>query len=311
MSKPPIIEHAVSIDVGGGVQLSGMAVVPDRVGSRAGVLLLSGSGPLDRDSNMNGQRLAVSSTLAAALASAGVASLRFDKRGVAASSGDYASTGFDAETADAVSAFETLRAFEGIDPDRVGVMGHSVGATISARLAAGTGGVAFAVLLACAAVTGAEVMAWQTDRIAAGLPGPSWTLGRLFRRNQARNIQKLAESTTDVVRIGRKDEPARWMREYRAYDPRTDLVNVSCPILAITGDKDIQVDPDELVEIESMVRGPCTTLAPANLTHVLRNSPHKPSITRYSKLIRKPVEPSLVQMITDWVTAVTAASGPI
>lgn len=56
-------------------------------------LLISGSGPLDRNSNMPGQALSIASAVASHLAHHGIASLRYDKRGVAASAGEYLRTG--------------------------------------------------------------------------------------------------------------------------------------------------------------------------------------------------------------------------
>lgn len=302
-------DPTVTVDVGG-AELAGTAVVPLGDGPRPGALLLSGSGPLDRDSNTEDQRLDVSSTLAAALAAVGVATLRFDKRGVAASSGDFLTAGFHDEADDAAAALAALRGVDGVDPDNVGVIGHSVGATIAARLAARVDGTRFAVLIACAASPGAEVMAWQTDRIASGLPGPSWALGRAFRWSQARNLRRLDDSDQPVLRVGRTDQPAKWMREYRAHEPLDDLTAVECPVLAITGGKDIQVDPLDLARIEAAVAGPCTTHAPPDLTHVLRTSPHPPSITRYRELLNEPVDDDLVESVVAWTVERTGPTSP-
>lgn len=83
------------------MKLAATLTLPGGDGPFPGCLLLSGSGPLDRDSNMPGQRLDIASSLAAALADAGVATLRYDKRGVGESTGDYLLASFDDETADA------------------------------------------------------------------------------------------------------------------------------------------------------------------------------------------------------------------
>ena len=305
MADRQVEVRSVSISSDDNVLLSGTAVVPTGDGSVPGVLLLSGSGPLDRDSNMPGQHLDISSTLAEALGAGGVASLRFDKRGVAASSGDFVSTGFDAETNDAATAFGALSDIDGIDSERIGVVGHSVGATIAARLGADSESVAFAVLLGCAASSGAEVMAWQTGRIAEGLRGPSWALGRRFRRKQARIFERLDASTDEMLGSGNEAVPAKWMREYRAHDPLADLAALRCPVLAITGGKDIQVNPAELVQIEAAVMGPCTTLILSDLTHVLRTSIRKPSINRYRELLQQPVDNDLVETITTWTISHT------
>ncbi len=83
------------------VELVGELTSPESAGSHPAALILSGSGPLDRDSNMPEQKLDIANALASALAARGVASLRYDKRGVGESGGDYLVTGFDQETSDA------------------------------------------------------------------------------------------------------------------------------------------------------------------------------------------------------------------
>ena len=164
----------VAITASDGCVLSGTLAVPDTGRARSAALLLSGSGPLDRDSNMEGQILGISWAFAGILAKDGVASLRYDKRGVGRSGGNYTGSGFHLERSDAFAAREFLRNVAGVDPSRVGVVGHSVGATIALQMAAADTTVAFAVLLAAAASSGREVMEWQSDRIAATLPGPNW-----------------------------------------------------------------------------------------------------------------------------------------
>lgn len=120
-----------------GTELTGSVLWPDHaVSGRPATLLISGSGPVDRDSNMAGQRSDIARSLAVALAEAGIASLRYDKRGTGSSSGDYLRTGFDQETEDAATALVTLRALDGVDLARTGVTGHSVGAVVAMRLAA-------------------------------------------------------------------------------------------------------------------------------------------------------------------------------
>jgi alpha/beta superfamily hydrolase len=122
---------------------------------------------------MPGQALSVADALAAALAERGVASLRFDKRGVSESEGDYLTAGFQAETDDAFAAFRALRGLPGVDTERVAVIGLSVGATIAMRIAAAEKGLAGVVLLAGSHRPGTEVMERQSKRIAESLRRPS------------------------------------------------------------------------------------------------------------------------------------------
>ena len=272
------------------------------------LLILSGSGPLDRDSNMKGQKLDVAVAIAEALAAVGVASLRYDKRGVGESDGDYLSMGFDDETSDAAVALDTLRVTDGVDPARVGVVGHSVGATIAIRLAAQGEGVAAAILLCAAASCGRDVMSWQSDRIAATLPGPDWLAPRWLRRRQQRDPGPPGVLHRVHVRLHRSPLPAGWFRGYMAYDPAVDLAAIRCPVLAVTGAKDLQVDSTDVARIGTLVAGPFTGETPENLTHVLRSQLGRPTIGSYRKLLEQPVDDELLRTITSWTVSTLGLS---
>ena len=145
-----------------GTQLAGTLQLPNlpREAPRPAVLLISGSGPLDRNSNTDAQSLNIASAIAEHLATIGIASLRFDKRGTGASGGNYATTGFNDETDDAATALHHLANLDGIDAGRIAVIGHSAGATIAIRLAVFEFVVFVAVLLAAAASRGERVLEW-------------------------------------------------------------------------------------------------------------------------------------------------------
>ena len=194
---------------------------------RPAVLLISGSGPLDRDSNMPGQRLDISRAFAEHLAERGIASLRYDKRGAGAFGGDDTQPGFDTETSDAADALDQLVALDHVDPDRISVVGHSVGATLAIRLAASTPRLAAIVLLAGAASSGARVLEWQSGQIGRTLPGPNWLTGRIFRAMQRRSHAKLEKPETDSMTAARAQLSGRWFREYVPYAPAQDLPRVS------------------------------------------------------------------------------------
>jgi pimeloyl-ACP methyl ester carboxylesterase len=300
------MEEPVAFAADDGVTLAGALTRPELGGPAPAALVLSGSGPLDRDSNMPGQTLDVANAIAAALAERGVASLRYDKRGVGGSGGDYLTTGFERETADAGAALDALRRAAGVDGERVAVVGHSVGAVIAIRLASEDDRLAGAVLLAAAARPGEKVMRDQAERVARTMRGPARLATPWVVRRQAAARQALRTSTGDVVRIARADLPARWFREYMSYDPVPALRAIRYPVLAITGRNDIQVDPEDVARIGRLVQAPVTGETPERLTHLLRTHP-RPGLGGYRAQLRRPVDAALLERIATWVAARTAA----
>ncbi|MGI9595186.1 MAG: alpha/beta hydrolase [Acidimicrobiales bacterium] len=278
-----------------GATLAGTLLLP--VDPLGGVLFLNGSGPLDRDSNLDGQGLNIANTFAEALADAGWASLRFDKRGVGASSGNAVTGGFDDETTDAAAALEHLRT-EVAAPTIV--VGHSVGGTIAIRLAA-RHPIDGVVLLATPAQPLRDVSRWQTDRIAATLPGPSWLAPPLFKAAQRRGWRAIDRSTGDSIRGVFRRHPARWFREALAYDPAPDLATITCPVLAVTGRKDLQVDHADVATIGTTVTGPFRGETPSELTHLLRSEPDKAGIMTYKRQMKRPVDSTLVEDVVAWI----------
>ena len=164
---------------------------------------------------------------------------------------------------------EALRARPETTGD-VAVIGHSVGATVAMRLARSARPPDAYVFLAGAAIPGEQVMAWQSRRIAATLPIPWRWFRRTLERRQAADRARLLASTGATLRVRRQDLPAQWFREYMTYDPAADLVAINRPVLAVTGMKDVQVDPADVAVIGRMVTGPFEGETPDDLTHVLR-----------------------------------------
>ncbi len=119
-----------------GVTLAGTLSIPTGAGPHPAVVLMTGSGPQDRDESLPGLILKPFALLADALAKAGVAVLRYDDRGTAHSTGDYASATIDDFTADGAAALDWLRGRDEVDPARVGILGHSEGGVYIADIAA-------------------------------------------------------------------------------------------------------------------------------------------------------------------------------
>ena len=287
----------------GGYQLAGTLLLPAATPAAAAVLI-SGSGPIDRDSNMKKQKLNVMRDVAEHLAAAGIASFRYDKRGVGDSEGDYRSTGLYENIADAAAAVEAVRRHRDVDLDNVFVIGHSEGAFIASDLARSSD-IAGAVLLSGAAHTGEEVMRWQAAQIADTIPRPVKLLLKLLRKDvlsiQDKRLTQLKESQKDVERIQLVRINAKWFREFLAFDPSRALRRVRVPILAITGSKDIQVNPADVSLMEELVPTEFTGEVLPDVTHLLRRDDGPAGLKTYKKQMKRPVDRRLLEMVASWV----------
>lgn len=217
-----------------GLPLSGTLTLPAGLGPHPAVLLLHGSGRLDRDANTGRLRMELGKPLAAALAQNGIASLRYDRRGTGATPGDWRATGFDDNRDDGEAALRALAERSDIHADAVGVVGHSEGAVHVMSLAT-TPAVKAVVLLAGFARSGEDALRRQGSMIARDLPA---FLRPLLRAIANRQLARIKTSDEDVTRVaGIAPMNARWMREMLTHDPREHLPNIKVPVLAITGDK--------------------------------------------------------------------------
>ncbi len=128
------------------VTLSGTLTMPDKSGCFAAVILIAGYGPNDRDYSLMGHKRFL--VLADHLTRSGLAVLRFDKRGVGKSTGDYVSATSRDFADDVVAGIEYLKTRKEIDSTKIGLIGHSEGGMISSMIAAESTDVAFVILMA-------------------------------------------------------------------------------------------------------------------------------------------------------------------
>jgi len=280
----------------------------------AAALLIVGSGRTDRNSDVRmplGMKLrsAITAAIAEALAPAGVSTLRFDKRGVGASGGDYLTVGMDQRSADVRAVRDWLAAKTSGLP--LLAIGHSEGTYYAAQLAA-DGLAAGAVLLSGAARTGADVLTYQVAEIGSRLPASAKLILRLMRTNveraQRKNLAKVLASQADVIRVQGQRVGARWVRDFVAYDPAPVLARITVPVLAITGGHDLQVPPGDVETTGRLVHGPFEGHVVRELSHMLRPDPKSPGPRGYRRQTRLPVSPEVLRLITDWVTSHWARS---
>jgi uncharacterized protein len=292
-----------------GISLAGtLTEVPDPV---AAALLITGSGRINRDSDARlGRRgpallrIGVTRQVAEALAKAGVASLRYDKRGVGASGGEYLHAGMTENLADARAALRWLAdRYPGLPLITIGL---SEGTLHAAELAAEEN-VAGTVLLATAARTGEQILEWQIEKLEPTLPKVARVVMRLtgsdFVRSQHKRMARLKASSGDVIRMQGIRVNARWYREFLGYDPAPVFARIEVPVLAVTGGHDMQVPPEDVDAIGRLVRGPFEGYVTGDLSHLLRPDPGWTGPRGYRRAVRQPVSPEVLTLVTGWVAS--------
>jgi len=300
-----MIEQEI-IFMSGELIMAGTLALPDSEGLFAGVLLVPGSGQVDRNENHWKLRSKASYQIASYLADHGIASLRYDKRGIGASDGNYWETGFYDNVSDASLALGYLKAHKMIEPEKVFLLGHSEGALISTRLAADGTNVAGVILLAGSAQRGEDVWKWQAQYVAED----EIRLNKWLMKLTHYNVQKAQQKQLDNIKRSSKDwfrvhliakMNAKWMREFLAYNPAEDLPKIRVPVLAMTGSKDIQVNPEDLKLMAELVKTDFEYHELPDVTHILRVDEGKPTLSTYTKQARKPIDSRILHIILEWL----------
>jgi pimeloyl-ACP methyl ester carboxylesterase len=290
----------------GSIELSGTLALPGSGGPFPAVLFLTGSGQVDR--NENHKRLPINAfrEIAHHLTRNGVASLRYDKRGVGQSGGDFWSTGFHDGADDALAVLRYLRNEKEIAPQHVFLLGHSEGAFVATKLAGGGADVAGIILLSGGAQSGEAVLKWQAREVAKTLKGLNGWLIKLLRidvlKAQQKQIDKIKQSDKDWFRIQLVAKiNAKWFREFMAYDPTPDLARINVPVLAIAGTKDIQVDPGDLERMAHLVKAPFEGRLIQDMTHLLRIQKGEASVSNYKEEVKRPIAPEVLDAVSGWL----------
>ena len=278
----------------------------------AAALLLPGSGPINRDSDHRELPLAVTRLLAEVLAAEGIMTLRYDKRGVGKSPGDFWSTGMLQNVEDAISALRALRADCLASTVPVFVIGHGEGAALATAVATREP-LDGLVLLSMAARSGRETLAWQAEVLQSEVPAAAKLLLRLLRidlrRVHERRMARIMQSTCDSGRVGGATTNLRWFREFATFDPREHLRQLRIPVAAITGAKDLQAPPEDVWVVGQGTSGPFTGHLVDGVDHILRTEPGSPSVRGDRRHAAQPLDGRVVAHLVDFVTT-TVSRGP-
>lgn len=294
-----IRETELTVTLDDGLPVAGTLVRPPGDGPHPTVVVLW-AGQLDRDGNVGKWRFEFGRPLAAALAAHGVASYRFDRRGIGATPGQWKHGGFYQHRIDDAQVVRAIA--KRTDIASVGLVGFSEGA-VNATWVSRHAEVAAIVLVGCPATTGVDGMVKWAEHPEAEIPAPIRFLLRLLRRTPAQQLRRIS----DKIQQGRTRvfglKLPQWFREFLLHDTRPDLAAVQVPMLAITGGKDIQVDPDDLDKIAELSQGPVDVHRFPDLTHMLRRCPGSTPPPPAREQLRRPVDPELLEEIAAWVSS--------
>ena len=242
-----------------GNTLAGTLTLPQGPGPFPAVVLIVGSGAHDRDESLLGHKPFL--VLSDYLTRKGIAVLRYDKRGVAKSTGNYATATTVDFAADARAGVDFLKTRSEIDPRRIGLIGHSEGGIIAPMLAASDPDIAFIVMMAGSGVPGDQIIVEQSRLISEA--GGESKENAAKDAEEEREMLHLVETEKDPatlehllgVKMAAEGVPdaqiatqirevtSPWFRYFIAYDPAVALRKLTIPVLALNGSLDLQVPP--------------------------------------------------------------------
>ncbi|MBO9710814.1 MAG: alpha/beta fold hydrolase [Caulobacter sp.] len=300
------------------LQLAGTLTLPQGPGPFPAALLITGSGPQDRDETILGHK--PFAVLADALTRKGVAVLRVDDRGVGGSqAGKPTDTSADFAT-DVEAGVAFLRGRPDIDPARVGLIGHSEGGLIAPLVAAKDPKIAFVVLMAGPGVDGETLILSQGRAIALASGAPAAKVDESEARNRLA-FDAVRTAPDDATALARLDallqKPGAptdattvaqvrslatpWWRYFLASKPADALSQVKAPILAVGGSKDLQVPASEnLAAIRAATAGnpDATVRELPGLNHLFQTT--KTGLPTEYSTIEETIAPSALDLIVDW-----------
>ena len=309
------------------VSIAGTLTLPRGAGPFPCALMITGSGPENRDEMVFGHRPFW--IIADDLTRAGIAVLRVDDRGVGGSTGSARNATSADFTADVLEGLKFLATRHDIDPRRTGLIGHSEGGLIAPMAAVrAPRSVAFIVMLAGPGVPGRDILDAQGEAIARAMGAGDADIAQQRRLQhklfalaplkldsvavvaRVREIfrEEGVDSAKAELQLGQSVAVARspWFRFFLEYDPRPALRQVKCPVLALNGSVDLQVPPRQnLPEIEKSLKEggnrDCEVRELPGLNHLFQTSTTG-SPAEYGKL-EETIAPVALTAMREWIMA--------
>jgi len=255
------------------VSLAGTLTLPKKEGVFPVVILITGSGPQNRNEKILGHKpfLVISDYLT----KKGIAVLRYDDRGFGKSTGNFTTATSADFATDVESAIAYLKTRKEVNKNKIGLVGHSEGGLIAPIVASKSNDVSFIVLLAGTGIQGDKLLLLQQELIARDTGESEEDIKKSIQTNakifemvvKSNDDLKLKSDLTILMNETLKNDPSTkipngmtknefvsmqinqitspWIQYFFKFNPATVLEKVTCPVLAVNGEKDLQVPPKE------------------------------------------------------------------
>ncbi|OJJ19113.1 hypothetical protein BKI52_20060 [marine bacterium AO1-C] len=268
----PYMEEEITFK-NGDVTLGGTLTLPKTKGKHPAVVLISGSGAQNRDSDIVGFK--VFKIIAEYLTSKGIAVLRYDDRGVGKSTGKTATSTSSDFADDVIEAVKVLEKRPDINPNQIGLLGHSEGGIVAPNAYVKYPKIAFIISMAGPALPGSDIILAQSKLMMEASKASKEIIdGQLKLSKMIFEAIKTDKGWDEVEKVGEqfmlkyienlpdaqkayisdpkayakmaikqqlKPTKSPWYRFFVMHDPRKDLVKTKCPVLGVFGEKDLQV----------------------------------------------------------------------
>ncbi len=322
------------------VKLAGTLTLPRGAGPFPAVLLISGSGPQDRNESIVGHKPFL--VIADCLTRKGIAVLRVDDRGVGGSTGDSAEANLEDLAGDVRAGIDFLKQRKEIDAAQIGLLGHSEGGAVAPLVASKSTDVAFLVLLAAPGVTGEQLLYAQGAAVARTLGAGELVIARqqALQRKLFALVKQGGDRATLRTRleeiIDKEDEPAHehdgagehaqhdaalrrvagsqmemllapGFRYFLTHDPAVALKAVQCPVLVLNGEKDTQVPawqnlPMIVAALEAGENPGYRVEKLRGLNHLFQPA-ETGSVIEYAQ-ISETISPAVLELMREWISGV-------
>lgn len=318
------------------VSIEGTLTLPAGEGPFPCVILVTGSGPQDRNSDI----LMHPSfwVIADYLSRHGIAVFRYDERGVGKSTGNFSTSTSHDFADDLLAVFKHLQKNKNLNKNQIGVAGHSEGGLVCAMAIAKYKKIGFYISLAGPAVRGSEILLEQAKQlfIVSGKDKEYVDFEYAFRKkifemfHSISDSHKFAEAMRDyfektMTEIG--EEKAKehnisrsfaemwiiqlsspWMKEFMSIDPASYLYKIKCPVLVMIGEKDFQVPHYQNLPIYEKIfseskHSNYTILKIPQLNHLFQTA-NTGSISEYGR-IEETFSPIALETMKDWILKTT------